>query len=82
MTMAAIAWSLKAWCALLLPVHGRWADRHTSQRRQLLAMEFRTFVHAFINIPCQITRHARRTRWRILAWNPWLNPFFRLLDAL
>jgi len=82
MTMAALAWSLKAWCALLLPVSGRWAERHRQQRRRLLTMEFRTFLAAFIAIPCQITRHARQTRWRILAWNPWLGAFFRLLDAL
>jgi len=25
MVMAALAWSIKAWCALLLPVHQRWA---------------------------------------------------------
>jgi hypothetical protein len=25
MTMAALAWSLKAWCALLLPVSLPWA---------------------------------------------------------
>ncbi len=30
MTMAALAWSLKAWCALLLPVTPRWAERTTS----------------------------------------------------
>jgi len=82
MTMASLAWSLKAWCALLLPVNRRWADQHLKQRRALLAMEFRTFRQAFIEIPCQIIRHARQTRWRILTWNPWLGAFFRLADAL
>lgn len=28
MVMAALAWSLKAWCALLLPVSPRWAAQH------------------------------------------------------
>ncbi|EQD63426.1 hypothetical protein B2A_02353, partial [mine drainage metagenome] len=36
MTMAALAWSLKAWCALLVPVSPRWAKRHGEQRRRLL----------------------------------------------
>ena len=45
-------------------------------------MEFRTFLQAFIDIPCQITRHARQVRWRLQAWNPWLGDFFRLLDNL
>lgn len=82
MTMASLAWTLKAWCALLLPVNPRWADRHQEQRRQLLRMEFRTFRQAFIEIPCQIVRHARQVRWRVLGWNPWLGAFFRLADAL
>jgi hypothetical protein len=82
MTMAALAWSIKAWCALLLPVSPRWAAHHHQQRRRLLRMEFRTFVHAFIHIPCQIVQRARQVRWRVQAWNRWLGPFFRLLDAL
>jgi len=82
MTMATLAWSLKAWCALLLPVSPRWAERHQEQRRRLLTMEFHTFLGAFIEIPAQIITTRRRIRWRILAYNPWLGPFFRLLDAI
>lgn len=82
MVMAALAWNLKAWCALLLPVHPRWAKAHREQRRRLLTMEFRTFRQAFIDIPCQIVRTARRVRWRVLAHNPWLPAFFRLADRL
>jgi len=82
MTMAALAWSLKAWSALLLPVTPRWAERHNEQRRRLLTMEFRTFRHAFIEIPAQIIRTGRRVRWRILSYNPWLGAFFRLVDTL
>lgn len=82
MTMASLAWSIKAWCALLLPVTPRWADRHDEQRRRLLTMEFATFRQAFIDIPCQIVKGARGVRWRVQAWNPWLHVFFRLLDAL
>ena len=82
MTMAALAWSLKAWCALLLPVSPRWQREHNEQRHRLLTMEFRTFLQAFIEIPCQVVKGARQVRWRVLAWNPWLGTFFRLLDAL
>ena len=82
MTMASLAWSIKAWCALLLPVSSRWAQLHGEQQRRLLTMEFRTFRHAFIEIPCQIVKGARTVRWRILAWNPSLGVFFRLLDNL
>jgi hypothetical protein len=82
MTMAALAWTLKAWTALLLPVSPRWAETHNAQRRRLLAMEFRTFRAAIIDIPAQIVRTGRRTRWRILAYNPWLGCLFRLADSL
>jgi len=82
MTMATLAWSLKAWCALLLPVSPRWAERHQEQRRRLLTMEFHTFRAAFIDIPAQIVKTGRRVRWRILNYNPWLGALFRLLDTL
>jgi hypothetical protein len=82
MTMAALAWTLKAWSALLLPVTPRWAERHNEQRRRLLTMEFRSFRQAFIEIPCQIVTTGRRVRWRVLAYNQWLGAFFRLIDTL
>ena len=55
---------------------------HLEQRRRLLTMDFRTFVAAFIHIPCQIIKAARRIRYRLLAWNPWHFALFRLLDAM
>ncbi len=82
MTMAALAWNIKAWCGLLLPVSPRWAEEHREQRRRLLSMEFKTFRDAFINIPAQIVRRARAVHWRIQSWNPWLPAFFRLADSL
>lgn len=82
MTMAALAWTLKAWCALLLPITPRWAEQHTEQRRRLLTMDFRTFQTAFIEIPCQIITTSRQIRWRVLTYNQWLGPLFRLIDAL
>jgi Transposase DDE domain group 1 len=82
MVMAALAWNLKAWVALLLPVHPRWAAMHLEQRRRLLSMDFRTFVAALIHIPCQIVKAARRIRYRLLAWNEWQLALFRLLDAV
>jgi hypothetical protein len=82
MTMASLAWSIKAWCGLLLPVSPRWAQEHTEQRRRLISMEFPTFRAAFIDIPAQIVTGARAVRWRIQSWNPWLPVLFRLWDAL
>lgn len=82
MVMAALAWSLKAWAALLLPATGRWSAQHAEEKRQLLRMEFATFRQAFINIPAQIVRTSRKIVYRLLAWNPWQSAFFRLLDVL
>lgn len=82
MIMATLAWTIKAWCALLVPVSPRWAGLHNEQRRRLLTMEFRTFRAAIIDIPCQIVKTARTIRWRILAWNPSLSVFFRLHEVL
>ena len=82
MVMASLAWSLKAWAALLVPVHGRWAERHRHEKRQLLRMDFATFRNAMINIPAQIVRTGRKIVYRLLGWNPWQSVFFRLLDQI
>ena len=83
MVMTALAWDLKAWWALLLPEQpGRWQERHQQQKRWVLGLEFKTFVNAFVRIPCQIVRTGRRLVYRLLAWNPHLPIFFRLVDRL
>ena len=82
MTIASLAWTLKAWCALMLPISPRWQTQHEQQRHRLLTMEFHTFRAALIDIPCQIVKTARSIRWRIQAYNPWLGILFRLLDTL
>jgi hypothetical protein len=82
MVMASLAWSLKAWAALLLPEEGRHAEKHRAEKQQLLRMEFATFCNAMINLPTQIITTGRKIVYRLLAWNPWQSVFFRLLDQL
>jgi hypothetical protein len=83
MVMTALAWDLKAWWALSLPEEpGRWQEKHRIEKRWLLGLEFKTFVNAFVRIPCQIVRTSRRLIFRLLSWNPHLPIFFRLLDRL
>ena len=83
MVMTALAWTLKAWWALLLPESpGRWHPRHRDEKRRVLGMEFKTFVNAFVLIPCQVIRTGRRVVLRLLGWNPHLSIFFRLLGRL
>jgi Transposase DDE domain group 1 len=83
MVMTALAWNLKAWWALMLPVSpGRWQERHQTERAWVSGLEFKTFVQAFVRIPCQLVRTGRRLVYRLLSWNPHLPIFFRLLDVL
>jgi hypothetical protein len=82
MVMAGLAWSLKAWAALLLPEQGRWAKKHRAEKRSLLRMEFSTFCVAMIQVPCQIVRTSRRIVYRLLSWNPWQGVFLRLVQRL
>ena len=82
MVMAALAWSLKAWVALLLPETGRWSQQRREEKQALLRMDFTTFRNAMIQIPAQIVRTSRRIIYRLLSWNRWQPMFFRLLDQL
>ena len=82
MVMTGLAWNLKAWWALWLPEQKRWEKKHRHEKQEVLRMEFRTFVNAFIKLPCQIVRTGRKLVYRMLSFNPNLPVFFRLCDAL
>jgi hypothetical protein len=82
MVMASLAWSLKAWSALVLPEQGRWAKKYREEKRSLLRMEFGTFCVAMIGVPCQIVRRGGRVVYRLLSWNPWQGVFLRLVERL
>jgi hypothetical protein len=82
MVIASLAWSLKAWAALLLPVNPRWREKHEHEKRTLLRMDFATFRNSLINVPAQIVRTGRQIIYRLLSWNRWQAVFFRLHDQL
>lgn len=82
MVMTSVAWNLKAWWALSLPAKGRWRKKHHAEKHRVLRMEFRTFLNAFIKIPCQIVRAGRKLIYRALSYNPHLPVFFRLSTVL
>ncbi len=82
MVMTGLAWNLKAWWALSLPEEGRWREKHQAEKHNVLRMEFRTFINAFIKIPCQIVRSGRKLIYRVLSYNPHLPVFFRLAKVL
>jgi hypothetical protein len=83
MVMVALAWNLKAWWALWpTPTPGRHAERQRQDKETVLRMEFKTFINAFMRLPCQILRTSRRLVYRLLSWNPWNAMFFRVFDQL
>jgi hypothetical protein len=82
MVMASLAWTLKAWFALLLPEQGRWKEKHKRQKQAVLKMEFKKFRNAIIALPCQIIKTGRKIVYRLLSWNRWLVVFFRALKVL
>ena len=82
MVMASLAWTLKAWFAMLLPEKGRWKEKYRQQKQQVQRMQFKRFVNAFIRLPCQIVRTGRRIVYRLLSWNPWVEVLLRGVDAL
>ena len=74
MVMAALAWNLKAWFALLVP--------EREQGLKLLRMEFRSFLGAVIQIPAQIVRTARTLVYRFLGYTRWLQDFFATFERI
>ena len=83
MAMSGLAWTLKSWCGLLLPVTpGAPAAKHRDQKRSILRMEFKAFLNSMMQLPCQIVRTGRRIIYRLLAWNPWTGALLRLAGAM
>ena len=83
MVMTGFAWNLKAWWALTLPeVPGRDQEKGHAEKRWVLGIEFKTFLNAFVRLPCQIVHTGRKLVYRLLAWNPYQPIFFRLVSAL
>lgn len=82
MIMASLAWTLKAWLALMLPERGRWKEKHRAEKQRVLTMEFRSFLNAFMRVPAQLIKQGRRLVLRLLAWNRDQHIFLRLDEAL
>jgi hypothetical protein len=72
MLFASLAWTLKIWCGLMVLERGREEQRNEQRtlRNRLLRMEYGTFLNAFIQIPAQLIRTARRLKYRLLTYRP------------
>jgi hypothetical protein len=82
MVMSSLAWTIKAWMALLLPISPRWRERHLVEQRNWLRMGFRSFVEQQLHIPPQVVVTGRKLVVRLLAWKPQQLTLFRLYDTL
>lgn len=68
MVIAALAWNIKSWFAMML---------HLKQdRREYIAMEFRRFLNSIILIPAMVTRRARSITVRLIGYQPSLDRLF------
>jgi hypothetical protein len=68
MVIAALAWNLKAWFALMC--------HRKHDRLAYIRMEFRRFVASMILIPAMIMRRARSITVRIIGYQPSLERLF------
>ena len=74
MVMASLAWTLKAWFALLV--------RNGERRAALVRMEFRRFLLGLVQVPAQIVRTGRRIVYRILGYTEWTRTFLEVFEDL
>lgn len=80
MVMASLAWTLKAWLALFMRQNRAPQDK--AQAEEVLTMEFRRFLNAFMLLPCQIVRTGRRVLYRLQGYNRWLGAFLRTFQRI
>ena len=74
MVMASLAWNIKSWFALMM--------HRKSDRRTYIRMDFRTFLHSIIMIPCRVVRRARSIVLRVIGYRPALDRLFSAWRAI
>jgi len=68
MVIAALAWNIKSWFAMMMHRH--------RDRELYVRMEFRRFLHSIILIPCCVVRRARSITLRLIGYQPTLDRLF------
>jgi len=68
MVIAALAWNIKSWFAMMM--------HRTHDRHDYIAMEFRRFLNTIILIPAMVTRRARTITIRLIGHTPSLDRLF------
>lgn len=68
MVMAALAWNIKSWFAMMMHLK--------RDRSEYIRMEFRRFLASIILIPCRVIRRARGITLRLLGYQPTIDRLF------
>ena len=74
MVMASLAWTLKAWFAMV--------TRGKERRHKLIRMEFKRFLNGVVRLPAQIVKTGRRIVYRLLGYSEWAGTLLRTFDAI
>ena len=74
MVIAALAWNIKSWFAMMM--------HRKSERRSCIRMEFRAFMHSFILIPCRVMRRARSITLRLIGYQPTIDRLFSAWNTI
>lgn len=73
MVIAALAWNIKSWFAMM--------THRKSDRRDYLRMEFRRFLTTIILIPAMVTRRARGITIRLIGYTPAIDRLFSVWNT-
>lgn len=68
MVIAALAWNIKSWFAMMM--------HHKQDRHDHIRMEFRRFLTSIILIPAMVIRRARGITIRLIGYQPSLDRLF------
>lgn len=76
MVIAAMAWNMKCWLALLM----NKIDPELGQK--LISVEFKRFQNWIINIPCQIIKTGRYVVFKVMSYSLFLKELIELTEKL
>ncbi len=68
MVIAALAWNIKSWFAMMMHLK--------AERAAYVAMEFPRFIHSMILMPCHVMARARGIVLRLIGYQPTQDRFF------
>jgi hypothetical protein len=68
MVIAALAWNIKSWFAMMMHLK--------RERATYVSMEFRRFIHSMILMPCHVMARARGITLRLIGYQPTQDRFF------